>query len=74
MPRNQETLSIWFAQFRRKSLKKTVLAFSWMSAFGRNNLTALIGSVLEKRLKDMRWLKNKAFFGSISDKALETFQ
>lgn len=30
--------------------------------------------ILERRLVEMRWLKNKAFFGIISDKALETFQ
>jgi uncharacterized protein (TIGR04255 family) len=29
---------------------------------------------LERRLAEMRWLKNKAFFGIISDKALATFQ
>ncbi len=30
--------------------------------------------ILERRLAEMRWLKNKAFFGIISDKALATFQ
>ena len=30
--------------------------------------------VLERRLAEMRWLKNKAFFGIISKKALATFQ
>lgn len=30
--------------------------------------------ILERRLVEMRWLKNKAFFGMISDKALGTFQ
>ncbi len=30
--------------------------------------------ILEHRLAEMRWLKNKAFFGIISDKALATFQ
>ncbi len=30
--------------------------------------------VLERRLAEMRWLKNKVFFGSITDKALATFR
>jgi len=30
--------------------------------------------VLEQRLAEMRWLKNKVFFGSITQKALEKFQ
>jgi len=30
--------------------------------------------ILESRLTEMRWLKNKAFFGIISEKALATFQ
>jgi len=30
--------------------------------------------ILERRLAEMRWLKNKAFFGIITDKALATFQ
>lgn len=30
--------------------------------------------ILERRLAEMRWLKNKAFFGIISEKALGTFQ
>jgi len=30
--------------------------------------------ILERRLAEMRWLKNKAFFGIISEKALATFQ
>jgi len=30
--------------------------------------------VLEARLAEMRWLKNKVFFGSITQKALETFR
>jgi uncharacterized protein (TIGR04255 family) len=30
--------------------------------------------VLEERLVDLRWLKNKAFFGSITSKALELFR
>lgn len=30
--------------------------------------------ILERRLAEMRWLKNKAFFGIISQKALATFQ
>lgn len=30
--------------------------------------------ILERRLAEMRWLKNKAFFGIISRKALRTFQ
>ncbi len=31
-------------------------------------------NVLEQRLAEMRWLKNKAFFGSITQKALAIFQ
>lgn len=34
----------------------------------------LEGAALEQRLAEMRWLKNKAFFGCITDKALERFQ
>jgi uncharacterized protein (TIGR04255 family) len=30
--------------------------------------------LLSQRLIEMRWLKNKAFFGSITEQALETFQ
>ena len=30
--------------------------------------------VLERHLLEMRWLKNKAFFGSITDKALKMFR
>jgi uncharacterized protein (TIGR04255 family) len=30
--------------------------------------------ILERRLAEMRWLKNKAFFGIITEKALATFQ
>ena len=30
--------------------------------------------LLAQRLQEMRWLKNKAFFGSITSKALEKFQ
>jgi uncharacterized protein (TIGR04255 family) len=30
--------------------------------------------LLLKRLFEMRWLKNKAFFGSITPQALESFQ
>ena len=30
--------------------------------------------VFLKRLQEMRWLKNKAFFGSITQKALERFK
>lgn len=29
---------------------------------------------IEQRLPEMRWLKNKVFFGSVTDKALERFQ
>jgi uncharacterized protein (TIGR04255 family) len=29
---------------------------------------------IEQRLQEMRWLKNKVFFGSITKKALERFQ
>ena len=32
--------------------------------------TALPSSVLERRLAEMRWLKNKVFFGSITEKAV----
>lgn len=32
---------------------------------------ALSGDVIEKHLSEMRWLKNKAFFGSIKPKTLE---
>ena len=31
-------------------------------------------SVLERRLSEMRWLKNKVFFGSITEKAFEMFR
>jgi uncharacterized protein (TIGR04255 family) len=31
-------------------------------------------AVLERRLLEMRWLKNKVFFGSITEKALEMFR
>ena len=31
-------------------------------------------ALLGRRLIEMRWLKNKAFFGSITEKALETFR
>jgi uncharacterized protein (TIGR04255 family) len=30
--------------------------------------------ILRRRLLEMRWLKNKAFFGSITEKALEMFR
>jgi uncharacterized protein (TIGR04255 family) len=33
-----------------------------------------LGDLLEPRLQEMRWLKNKAFFGSITEKALEMFR
>jgi len=32
------------------------------------------GDLLKQRLDEMRWLKNKAFFGSITEQALESFQ
>jgi uncharacterized protein (TIGR04255 family) len=31
-------------------------------------------NMLARRLSEMRWLKNKAFFGSVSRKAIESFQ
>jgi uncharacterized protein (TIGR04255 family) len=34
----------------------------------------LQNGAVEQRLTDMRWLKNRAFFGSISHKALESFR
>jgi uncharacterized protein (TIGR04255 family) len=34
----------------------------------------LDNAVLERHLLEMRWLKNKAFFGSITDKALKMFR
>jgi hypothetical protein len=30
--------------------------------------------VLDMRLAEMRWLKNKVFFGSVTQKALASFQ
>jgi uncharacterized protein (TIGR04255 family) len=35
---------------------------------------ALGENAIEKRLAEMRWLKNKVFFGSVTDKALKIFQ
>jgi uncharacterized protein (TIGR04255 family) len=32
------------------------------------------GGMLEQRLNDMRWLKNKVFFGSVTERALEGFR
>jgi uncharacterized protein (TIGR04255 family) len=32
------------------------------------------GQIVENRLAEMRWLKNKVFFGSITEKALEQFK
>ena len=34
----------------------------------------LDNTVRERRLLEMRWLKNKAFFGSITEKAFEMFR
>ena len=34
----------------------------------------LDNAVLARRLLEMRWLKNKAFFGSITKKALKMFR
>jgi len=31
-------------------------------------------SMLVRRLLEMRWLKNKVFFGSVTEKALELFR
>jgi uncharacterized protein (TIGR04255 family) len=31
-------------------------------------------AILEERLPEMRWLKNKVFFGSVTPKALESFK
>lgn len=33
-----------------------------------------VGSLVEQRLAEMRWLKNKAFFGILTEGALETFR
>lgn len=33
-----------------------------------------VGGLVERRLAEMRWLKNKAFFGSLTEDALKTFR
>ena len=44
-----------------------------LAVFGTQPFT-LDDSILGRRLLEMRWLKNKAFFGSITQKALEMFK
>ncbi|HEV7280232.1 MAG TPA: TIGR04255 family protein [Pirellulaceae bacterium] len=39
-----------------------------------NSVTSLEGDLLSTRLREMRWLKNKAFFGSITQMATDRFK